>query len=182
MSPPSHTPEKSEFRHDPISGRWVVLAPERAKRPLGLSHVKPQGRVNVERDVCPFCPGMEDTTPAEVYVVDNLLSAERANVPTDPRFRLTLRIYGLNQGEEFVNVSFHDRKLQVPLQPGRDRFTPSYAEVTDFRPLGIEQPREMTVLVEVPHSDTTAPATPIWAFITVTNNLTQHITTITPQQ
>jgi UDPglucose--hexose-1-phosphate uridylyltransferase len=61
--------EQSEFRQDVVSGRWVILAPERAKRPLGLSHVKPQGRVNVERDVCPFCPGREHDTPPETYAV-----------------------------------------------------------------------------------------------------------------
>lgn len=61
-------PEASEFRQDIFSGRWVVLAPERARRPLGLSNVKPHARVNVERAVCPFCPGMEEDTPAEVYL------------------------------------------------------------------------------------------------------------------
>jgi UDPglucose--hexose-1-phosphate uridylyltransferase len=60
-------PTGSEFRQDVVSGRWVVLAPERAKRPLGLSHVKPHARVNVERDVCPFCPGMEQDTPPPTY-------------------------------------------------------------------------------------------------------------------
>jgi UDPglucose--hexose-1-phosphate uridylyltransferase len=64
---PSDTPEQSEFRQDALSGRWVVLAPERAKRPLGLSNVKPHVRVNVERAVCPFCPGSEAETPPEVY-------------------------------------------------------------------------------------------------------------------
>lgn len=66
MSPPAAS-DQSEFRQDVLSGRWVVLAPERAKRPLGLSNVKPHVRVNVERAVCPFCPGMEHDTPPDVY-------------------------------------------------------------------------------------------------------------------
>jgi UDPglucose--hexose-1-phosphate uridylyltransferase len=68
MQQPS-TPEQSEFRHDLISGRWVIFAPERARRPMGLSHVKPEGRVNVERAVCPFCPGPDHDIPDPVYVM-----------------------------------------------------------------------------------------------------------------
>jgi len=64
----SGLPEQSEFRMDVVSGGWVVFAPERARRPLGLSHVKPHARENVERAVCPFCPGMEHDTPEPVYL------------------------------------------------------------------------------------------------------------------
>ncbi|MFO0851908.1 MAG: DUF4921 family protein [Gemmataceae bacterium] len=71
MLPPelSDLVEQSEFRQDVVSGRWVILAPERARRPLGLSHVKPPARVNVERLICPFCPGQEHDTPGTVYSV-----------------------------------------------------------------------------------------------------------------
>jgi hypothetical protein len=110
------------------------------------------------------------------------------NVPLDPKFRLTLRIYGLNRGTDFVNVSFGNRSIQVPLQPGRSIFEPSYAVVTDFSPADtvppLNRPHDMTVLVDVPRGPggVHIPGSPIWAFITVTNNVTQHITTITPQQ
>jgi hypothetical protein len=107
------------------------------------------------------------------------------DVPVDPKFRLTMRIYGLNRGTNFVNVSFGNRSLQVPLRPGRTLFDPSYAEVTDFAPADTAPPSprqdSMTVLVGVP-GGLENPGSPIWAFITVTNNETQHITTITPQQ
>jgi hypothetical protein len=109
------------------------------------------------------------------------------NVPVDPKFRLTMRIYGLNRGTNFVNVSFGNRSMQVPLQPGRTIFEPSYAIVTDFAPADTAPPssrqHDMTVLVDVPRGPggVNIPGTPIWAFITVTNNVTQHITTITPQ-
>ncbi len=66
---PNEPPDAPEFRQDAVSGRWVVLAPERAKRPLGLSHSKPAVRVNVERAVCPFCPGNEADTPDPTLVV-----------------------------------------------------------------------------------------------------------------
>jgi UDPglucose--hexose-1-phosphate uridylyltransferase len=53
-----------ELRRDPVVGRWVIIATERAQRPSELPHVpavsRPQG-------LCPFCPGQEDKTPREVY-------------------------------------------------------------------------------------------------------------------
>jgi UDPglucose--hexose-1-phosphate uridylyltransferase len=48
----------SEIRFDPLSGRWVILAPERAARP----RERPAGNVTP----CPFCPGHESETPPEV--------------------------------------------------------------------------------------------------------------------
>ncbi len=40
-------------------------SPERAARPLALSHVKPHDRRDAERDRCPFCEGREENTPHE---------------------------------------------------------------------------------------------------------------------
>jgi hypothetical protein len=105
-------------------------------------------------------------------------------VPTDPKFRLTLRIYGLNQGSQVVNVSFDGRTVQVPMYWANSPFEPSYAVFTDFTPLpGNTILPFINVLVEVPRGPrgVLIPETPIWAFITVTNNETQAITTVTPQ-
>jgi hypothetical protein len=113
------------------------------------------------------------------------------DVPTSSRFRLTLRIYGLNRGESFVNLAIGGLGVgHVPIQPGRTIFEPSYAVFTDFRSAfatvfeGRSIPPTTNVLVDVPRGvgGVVIPGTPIWAFITVTNNETQHITTITPQQ
>src|SRR5262245_48597472 len=49
-----------EFRKDPISQRWVIIATERAKRPA-------HGEV-LENGRCPFCAGNENMTPPEVLV------------------------------------------------------------------------------------------------------------------
>ena len=107
-------------------------------------------------------------------------------VPTDPKFRLALRIYGLNQGSQVVNVSFGGRQVQVPMFWSNSAFVPSYTVFTDFTPEAGQAPfpEKLNVLVEVPRGPggTVIPGTPIWAFISVTNNETQHITTITPQQ
>ena len=51
-----------ELRKDPIIGRWVIIATERARRPMDAgfeSERKPQG-------LCPFCPGHENLTPPEI--------------------------------------------------------------------------------------------------------------------
>ena len=51
-----------ELRKDPITGRWIIVATERAKRPKDYAAEKPvkQG------GNCPFCPGNEASTPTEV--------------------------------------------------------------------------------------------------------------------
>ena len=58
-----------EYRRDPVTGRWVIFAPERSRRPLALSHSKPHARRDAERDTCPFCEGWEAETPRELFAV-----------------------------------------------------------------------------------------------------------------
>ena len=55
----------SELRRDPVTGRWNIIATD---EPAGA------GAFSVESTVpnggeCPFCPGHEQLTPAEVYAV-----------------------------------------------------------------------------------------------------------------
>jgi len=58
-----------EFRKDPIIGRWVIVATERARRP---SDFVPHS-VSDERSAeipCPFCEGKEDQTPPpEIFAI-----------------------------------------------------------------------------------------------------------------
>jgi UDPglucose--hexose-1-phosphate uridylyltransferase len=53
----------SELRKDPIAGTWVIIAPERAARPLDFKRPAPQPAA---RESCPFCPGRESMTPPEI--------------------------------------------------------------------------------------------------------------------
>ena len=53
-----------EFRKDPISDRWVIIATERAKRPI-----HPEA---ADTALCPFCAGNENMTPPEVMVFRDL--------------------------------------------------------------------------------------------------------------
>ena len=51
-----------ELRRDPIVGRWVIIAPERAQRPMDF----PRAAIPDAGGPCPFCPGNEGHTPPEV--------------------------------------------------------------------------------------------------------------------
>lgn len=55
----------SDLRKDPIVGRWVIVAENRARRPHDFEHGprKRKGRF------CPFCEGNEAHTPAEILAL-----------------------------------------------------------------------------------------------------------------
>ena len=115
-----------ELRRDPITNRWVVLAPSRASRPELLPGVRRRAE---ESDTdCPFCEGHEAMTPAEVAavraasepdqpgwevrVVPNLFPAfSTEDGPAD--MSQPLRTYGpaLGLNEVIVHSPSHDRWL-----------------------------------------------------------------------
>jgi UDPglucose--hexose-1-phosphate uridylyltransferase len=53
-----------QLRQDLITGRWVAVATERARRPDSFTQAAREAVP--ARDVCPFCPGHEAMTPPEV--------------------------------------------------------------------------------------------------------------------
>jgi len=56
----------SEFRHDPVQKRWVIVAVERSRRPSDFKIAKkPKGAASF----CPFCYGNEDKTPPEIMAI-----------------------------------------------------------------------------------------------------------------
>jgi UDPglucose--hexose-1-phosphate uridylyltransferase len=52
-----------ELRKDPVVGRWVIIATERARRP---SDFRAEPTVSTGSAGCVFCPGNEEETPAEL--------------------------------------------------------------------------------------------------------------------
>ncbi|MGI9952357.1 galactose-1-phosphate uridylyltransferase [Moorellaceae bacterium AZ2] len=61
-----------ELRQDPVTGRWVIISTERAKRPSDFARPKDrehQGQAFKKRGNCPFCPGNEKETPPEVFAL-----------------------------------------------------------------------------------------------------------------
>ncbi len=51
-----------ELRKDPITGRWVIIATDRAKRPTDFSRQP----IQMKGGFCPFCEGNEGKTPPEI--------------------------------------------------------------------------------------------------------------------
>lgn len=64
-----------ELRKDPVIGRWVIIATERAKRPKDFKLEKEE----LPEGPCPFCEGNESQTPPEVFAVRK--SQSKANGP-----------------------------------------------------------------------------------------------------
>jgi len=69
-----------ELRKDPIIGRWVIIATERAKRP---DQFTAQTQAGPAEKPCPFCEGKESETPQEIYSVRQNNSA-----PNKPGWQL----------------------------------------------------------------------------------------------
>jgi UDPglucose--hexose-1-phosphate uridylyltransferase len=67
-----------ELRKDPIVGRWVIIATDRAKRP-----VAPKTEPLPPGSFCPFCEGNEIHTPHEI-----LAYRERATRPDEKGWRV----------------------------------------------------------------------------------------------
>ena len=56
----------SELRQDPTTREWVIIAPERAKRPQQAPKRRHADKLPDWDESCPFCPGNEDQTPPAV--------------------------------------------------------------------------------------------------------------------
>src|SRR5688572_8972344 len=54
-----------ELRKDPVVGRWVIIASERAKRPMEYRSNSPA----VKSGPCAFCEGNESATPSEILAI-----------------------------------------------------------------------------------------------------------------
>jgi len=55
-----------ELRKDPVIGRWVIVAAERARRPDQYATIPHE---KIEEVPCPFDEGKEDQTPPEIYAI-----------------------------------------------------------------------------------------------------------------
>lgn len=168
--PPDGELGPSAFQYSGNPGRFVyVMSPAPSALSMNL-------RVHdVTRDDKSF--GVEIPIVREdEFLADTVVLA---GVPTDARFRNTLRIY--SDDANFVTVTVEGRPpVTVPLTSDfRDRDDPPYAAFTNF-PVDAGTVR---VTIQGPPLPPIPPFIPskLWAFITVTNNETQIISTITPQ-
>jgi UDPglucose--hexose-1-phosphate uridylyltransferase len=125
-----------ELRRDPIVGRWVIIATERARRPTDVPRCPPTSQPSV----CPFCPGREDMTPPEVYA----LGRPYAAAPNSPGWKVrvvpnrfpALKIEGdLDRQAEGIydrmnGIGAHEVIIETP-EHARQMKDLSDAELTD---------------------------------------------------
>jgi UDPglucose--hexose-1-phosphate uridylyltransferase len=86
----------SELRKDLISGRWVIIATERSKRPDDFRPAGGQPRAGEAGGFCPFCLGNEAKTPPEVFSL-----RESGTAPDSPGWRVRVvpnKFPALNRG------------------------------------------------------------------------------------
>jgi hypothetical protein len=128
------------------------------------------------------------------YTSQDRQAIQLIDIPTDPKYRVLLRIYGPNEAVKRVHVNVTDEAgtvseaIDVELI-GSDSETlekfslrPAYAQLDPLTPrIRAAGPRArisvaayFDVLISPPI------VYPIWAFATVTNNETQQVTTVTP--
>jgi UDPglucose--hexose-1-phosphate uridylyltransferase len=60
-----------EIRLNSITGDWVIIAAERAKRPEEFAHKKEKKELPAHVTTCPFCAGNENQTPSETFRLTN---------------------------------------------------------------------------------------------------------------
>jgi len=73
----------SQLRKDHISGRWVIIAAERSKRPDDFRPTQPEKKETTAPGFCPFCEGNESKTPEEIFAV-----RDDGSAPDTPGWRV----------------------------------------------------------------------------------------------
>lgn len=94
---------------DPLSGREVVFAPARAKRP-GSHEARREPEAPSELETCPFCEGREQETPPELFA----LGARKGRSPDAPgwKVRVVPNLYpALEKQQVVVHTPTHTRSL-----------------------------------------------------------------------
>jgi hypothetical protein len=185
---------------------FIGIRPHSAGEPVGFIHAPYDstdgGLLHLNRTLSGqvhFDSRIEDlsraslTAGTEIPVIReaDLLTgvAELLDVPLDPRFRQTLRIYEpIFGGGSQVAVSFYDmetgillarQELTFPFPPESDLQPDDlgYLQISDFhgRFPSLALTRRLRIEV-VPLTE----GLRYWTFVSITNNETQHVTLVTP--
>jgi len=111
----------SELREDPTTKVWVIIAPERAKRPQQEPKKKRASKLPGWDESCPFCPGNESQTPEEVFrlpVSDQVSAWDVRVVPNRfaalmPTESIARREYG-NLFRKMDGFGIHEVIIETP--------------------------------------------------------------------
>ncbi len=87
---------KAELRQDPVTGKWVIISPQRAERPQEFD-TRPR---RIHHGPCPFCPGNEELTPPAIVTVPQV-SPTSGSPPWKVRV-VPNKYPALVDGEDFV--------------------------------------------------------------------------------
>ena len=125
----------SQLRKDIISGRWVIVAAERSKRPDDFRPVQAaEAKTPEAKGFCPFCAGNESKTPPEVFA----LRADGTK-PDEPGWRVRVvpnKFPALTRG-------------QAPARQSTGVF--SWMEGVGVHEVVIENPDHDLELADLPH-------------------------------
>jgi UDPglucose--hexose-1-phosphate uridylyltransferase len=150
----------ASLRQDPTTNEWVILAPQRARRP-GSGQGSAREPLPSLDPACPFCPGNEGRTPPEILrvpegqrweirVFPNLYPALEPGGTTERRGEAGLReMEGVGHHEVVVESPRHDERpdemsvgaLMAVLTTWRDRYEvlkrdPSVRAIIVFKNFG----------------------------------------------
>lgn len=109
----------SEFRRDPITGRWIIVATDLPKGPDDFE----RERHNRAVATCPFCPGHEAMTPPEIIArraADSAANTPGWSLRVIPNKFPALRIEGaLNRAgdglyDQMNGVGAHEVIIETP--------------------------------------------------------------------
>jgi IPT/TIG domain len=171
-SPLVATETQTEIALNGTPGRWIYVPRDRAHLLAANLRVYDVSRTDLNYGVEIPIVRERDIRYGKLVLL---------NIPTDPRFRNTLRIYGAPDSEITLTIEGQAPRT-FNLENGGDYFTPAYAQFSDFPTSG--GPLRVTIDA-VGYLQGPSPPVPladaVWAFVTVTNNDTQMISTVTPQ-
>lgn len=131
----------SELRKDPIIGRWVIIAKERKSRPADFTTPVEIAK----KSFCPFCPGNEDKTPAEIFAIRPDLSSPNTKgwavrvVPNKfPALRIEgeLNKKGIGMYDMMNGVGAHEVIIETPEHYTN---TGELIDIKDYTPLKMNQ-------------------------------------------
>ncbi len=179
-------------RGDGTDGAFVYLPKEPSIR-LGMSlRVR-----DLSRNAQNFGTEIPLVTEADYHGVSNV-PMQLVDIPTDPRYRATLRIYGPDEAPvSGVRVQLFSQstgalieEYQVDLQGivtavfNPFPLHPSYAQLDPLTPAVRASGERVRIALYARRFSVVIPppAIPLWAFISITNNETQQVTTITPKR
>ncbi len=159
-----------ELRKDPVTGRWVIIATERRKRP---NDFRIDRLAVLGREHCPFCAGHEDLTPPEIAayrtngsardtpgwdlrVVPNKFPALKVEGGLDREGDgMYDRMNGIGAHEVIIETPDHDRQLATMCEAEIERILYAYRD----RILDLKQDRRFRYILVFKNHGAAAGAT-----------------------